>query len=161
MRRDRLSGSDPVAAAGDDQPHLPFDRAGLGEQALDLALECAAVEAELDRPGGALQPVEVVDQCEGLTLVEPDHLEGTVAAVEAVVLEADRRVRGRGDLPVDAGQLFDDCGHAGEALWSARWLAVFAVDSAAAAAEFAVDAALRRPADLVVAVPGEGLLSAD
>ena len=57
------------------------------EQRVDLALQRGAVELELDRGGGAAEPVEVVDQRERLAVVEADHLEGAVAAVEAVVLQ--------------------------------------------------------------------------
>ena len=115
MGRDRLGGGDPAAAAGDDQPQLPFDRRRPRRAGPDLALQGAAVEAQLDRGGGALQPVEVVDQRERLAPVEADHLEGAVAAVEAVVLEADRRLGRRRDLAVDAGQLFEALAHAAEA----------------------------------------------
>ena len=110
---DRLGGGDTAAAAGDDQPHLPFDRSGLRQQRRDLGLQRAAVEAELDRRSGAVQPIEVVDEGEGLALVEADHLEGAVAAVEAVVLEGDRRRRRRRNRPVDARQLFEGPGHGG------------------------------------------------
>ena len=50
---------------------------------------------------------------EGAAGVEADHLEGAVAAVEAVVLEADRRLGGRRDLAVDAGQLGEVRRHRG------------------------------------------------
>ena len=55
-------------------------------------LQRGAVELELDRRRRALEPVEVVDERERLALVEADHLEGAVAAVEAIVLESDRRL---------------------------------------------------------------------
>ncbi len=90
MGRDRLGHREAAAAAGDDQPQLPVGVAELGQQRLDLALQRGAVELELDRGGGALEPVEVVDERERLSVVEPDHLEGAVAAVEPVVLAAAR-----------------------------------------------------------------------
>ena len=113
MGGDRLGGGDPAAAAGNDQPQLAFDRPGLGEQRLDLRFQRAAVELELDRGGGAAEAVEVVDQSERLAVVEPDHLEGAVAPVETVVLHGDGRLGGRGDRPVDAGQLFEALAHSG------------------------------------------------
>ena len=65
MGRERLGRGDAAAAAGDDQPQLPVGVAELGEQGLDLALQRGAVELELDRGGGALQPVEVIAEREG------------------------------------------------------------------------------------------------
>src|SRR6266576_5467128 len=55
----------------------------------------------------------MIDQRERLSLVEPDHLESAVAAVEAVVLEADRRLGRRRDRAVDAAQLFEALAHSG------------------------------------------------
>ena len=51
-------------------------------------------------------------------LVDADHLEGAVAAVEPVVLERHHRLGGRGDRPVDARQLSEVARHRrGEAIW--------------------------------------------
>ena len=92
---DRLGGGDAAAAAGDDQRASGLRRPGLGEQRLDLGAQRHAVELEAQGGGGAFEPGDVVGQREGAARVEADHLEGAVAAVEAVVLEADRRLRGR------------------------------------------------------------------
>jgi hypothetical protein len=119
VRGDWLGGGDAAAAAGDDQPQLSFERTGLRKQGVDLAFEGAAVELELDRAGGADEPVEVVDQGKGLSLIETDDLKGTIPAVEAVVLEPDRRLGRRRDRPVDAGQLFEPRSHSGRGYLSA------------------------------------------
>ena len=78
-------------------------RVTIRQQRLDLRLEGAAVEAHLDRRRGALEPVEVLDEGIGAAPVEPQDLEGAVAAIEAVVAEGDERLGGGGDASVDAG----------------------------------------------------------
>ena len=60
-----LGGGDPAAAAGDDQAQLRLAVAELGQQRLDVGLEGLAVDIELDRRGGSLQPVEVLGECVG------------------------------------------------------------------------------------------------
>jgi hypothetical protein len=115
---DRLGGGDAAAPTGDDQPHLALDGAGPLQQRVDLPFQRAAVELELDRGAGAPEPLEMIGEGKGLAAIEADYLEGAVAAVEPIVLQSHRGLGGRGDLPVDAGQLFEALGHAGEATWS-------------------------------------------
>ena len=66
--RDRLGHRQSPAAAGDDQPQLAVGGAELGEQRLDLGFQRGPVELELDRGGGAPEPVDVVAEREGPAL---------------------------------------------------------------------------------------------
>ena len=55
-----LDQEDPAAAAGDDDADLCVAVTELREQRLQLALDGVARHGELDRGGGALEPVEVI-----------------------------------------------------------------------------------------------------
>ncbi len=90
-----------------DDPQAAVGIAAVGEQRRDLGPERLLVEAEMDRGGGAAEAGEVVVEPERVAAVELDHLEGAVAAQQPVVEDRDRRLLGRQDLAVDAGQ--DGC----------------------------------------------------
>jgi hypothetical protein len=97
----RLDQRDPAAAAGDDQPQLRVVVGVRLQQRRDLRLEAVTLERQLDRSRRALHPVQVRVEGEGPAAVEPDHLEDAVAAVEAVIGQADRGLVGRADRSVD------------------------------------------------------------
>ena len=84
---------------------LSFPAAELLQQRLDLALQHLAIERQLDRSGGALQSIEVIRERERSPPIEADHLEGAVAAVEAIVSQRHHCLGDRRDLAVDACQL--------------------------------------------------------
>ena len=100
-----LDQRDPPAAAGDDEPQLGVALPVRLEQRLDLGLELGPLRGQLDRGGGALDPLQVLGEGERAALVQADHLEHAVAAVEAVVLERDRCLGGRRDPAVDGCEL--------------------------------------------------------
>jgi hypothetical protein len=97
----RLDRGDSPPAPGDDQPQLRIAVTVRLEQRLDLGLERCPLGIELDRGRRALQPVQVLGESQRPAAVEADDLEHAVAAVQAVVLQRDRRRRGRSDRSVD------------------------------------------------------------
>jgi hypothetical protein len=96
-----------AAAAGEDDPQLRIAFPKALEERGEVPLEGRAIHWQLDRGGRALDAVEMCGEGERAAGVEADHLEHSVAPIEAVVAHRDDRIRGRNDLPVDACQLLD------------------------------------------------------
>ena len=73
--------------------------------ALDDHLERLVVRVQTQALARVPQAVDVIAERERPPAVEADHLEDAVAAIETVVLERDRGLRGGGDRPVDGCEL--------------------------------------------------------
>jgi len=101
----RFDQRQPPAAPGDDEAQLCVGVAVGAEQRVDLRLEQVALGVQRDRRGRALQAIEVGSERVRAPAVEADHLEHAVAAVEAVVLDRDRRLGGWRDHAVDGCEL--------------------------------------------------------